>query len=142
MELADLVVINKADGEGVAAAERAVAEANNALHFFPGSPSGWTPRALSCSAHTGRGIRDLWNRVLEHSEISKANGWFDPNRREQRRRWMRESVDQGLGRLFSTHPLVQARMEALEADVVAGRTTPFQAARALLEMYAGPGQNR
>jgi LAO/AO transport system kinase len=142
MELADLVVINKADGDGAAAAERAVAEANHALHFFPASPSGGTPRALACSAHTGRGVPDLWNRVLEHSEISKSNGWFGRNRREQRRRWMRESVYQGLGRLFSSHPLVHARMEAFEAEVVAGRTTPFRAARALLEIYAGPGQNR
>jgi LAO/AO transport system kinase len=71
-----------------------------------------------------------------------ANGWFDRNRREQRRRWMRESIEQGLGRLFSTHPLVHARMEAFEADVVAGRTTPFQAARSLLEIYAGHGKTR
>lgn len=142
MELADLVVINKADGEGVAVAERAVTEANHALHFFPGSPSGGTPRAFACSAHTGRGIRELWNCILEHSAISTANGWFDRNRREQRRRWMRESIEQGLGRLFSSHPLVHARMEAFEAEVVAGRTTPFRAARALLQMYGGPGQNR
>jgi LAO/AO transport system kinase len=141
MELADLVVINKADGAGLPAAERAVAEANHALHFFRGSPSGWTPRAIACSAHSGRGVPDLWNRVLEHSAITRENGWFDRNRREQRRRWMRESVEQGLGRLFSTHPLVHARMEAFEADVVDGRTTPFRAARALLEMYAGSGQN-
>jgi LAO/AO transport system kinase len=112
------------------------------LHFFRGSPSGWTPRAFACSAHSGRGIPDLWNRVLEHSAITRANGWFDRNRREQRRRWMQESIEQGLGQLFSTHLLVRARREALEADVIAGRTTPFRAARALLEMYAGPGQNR
>ena len=142
MELADLVAINKADGAGLAAAERTVAEANNALHFFPGSPAGWTPRSFACSAHTGRGIPDLWNHVLEHSSITRDNGWFDRNRREQKRRWMRESVEQGLGRLFSTHPLVRARMEAFEAEVVAGRTTPFRAARSLLEIYAGPGQNR
>lgn len=142
MELADLVAINKADGAGLAAAERTAAEANHALHFFPGSPSGWTPRAFACSAHTGRGIRELWNCILERSAITAANGWFDRNRREQRRRWMRESIDQGLGQLFSTNPLVRARMEAFEAEVVAGRTTPFRAARALLEMYAGPGQNR
>ncbi len=142
MELADLVAINKADGTGLAAAERTAAEANNALHFFPGSPSGWTPRAFACSAHTGHGIPDLWNRVLEHSVITRANGWFDRNRREQRRRWMCESVEQGLGRLFSAHPLVHARMEAFEAEVVAGRTTPFKAARALLEIYAGSGHIR
>lgn len=142
MELADLVVINKADGAGLAAAEKAVAEANHALHFFPARPSGWTPHAFACSAHTGRGIPDLWNRVLEHSTIGKANGWFDRNRREQRRRWMRESVEQGLGRLFSAHPLVHARTEAFEAEVVAGRTTPFRAARCLLEIYAGHGNTR
>jgi LAO/AO transport system kinase len=142
MELADLVAINKADGTGLAAAERTAAEANNALHFFPGSPSGWTPRAFACSAHTGHGIPDLWNRVLEHSVITRANGWFARNRCEQRRRWMRESVEQGLGRLFSTHPLVHARMEAFEAEVAAGRTTPYKAARALLEIYAGAGHTR
>jgi GTPase len=142
MELADLVVINKADGPGLAAAERTAAEANHALHFFPGSPSGWTSRAFACSAHTGCGIPELWNLVLEHAAITNANGWFDHNRQQQRRRWMRESVEQGLGRLFSTHPLVHERMEAFEAEVVAGQTTPFRAARALLEMYAGPTQNR
>jgi LAO/AO transport system kinase len=142
MELADLVAINKADGPDLATAERAVAEANNALHFFPGRSSGWTPRAFACSAHTGRGIPDLWNVVLEHSALTRTNGWFDRNRREQRRRWMRESVEQGLGRLFSTHPLVRAHMEAFEADVAAGRTTPFRAARSLLEIYAGHGNTR
>jgi LAO/AO transport system kinase len=141
MELADLLVINKADGAGLATAERTVVEANNALHFFPRSPSGWTPRALACSAHTGRGVPDLWNRVLEHAAITRANGWFDRNRREQRLRWMSESVEQGLRRRFSTHPQVQTRMEEFEAEVAAGRTTPFRAAQALLEIYAGPGQN-
>ena len=124
---------------GLAAAETTVAEANHALHFFSVRPCGWIPRAFACSAHTGHGIPDLWNHVLEHSFATRTNGWFDRNRREQRRRWMRESVDQGLGRLFSTHPLVRAHMEAFEADVVAGRTTPFRAARSLLEIYAGHG---
>jgi LAO/AO transport system kinase len=142
MELADVVVINKADGAALPAAETTVAEANHALHFFPGSPSGWAPRAMSCSAHTGRGIPELWSCVLEHAAISRANGWFDRNRCEQRRRWLRASVEQGLGRLFLAHPLVRARKEALEADVVAGRTTPFRAARALLEIYTGSGRNR
>jgi LAO/AO transport system kinase len=142
MELADLVVINKADGPGLATAERTAAEASHALHLFPGSPSGWAPRALACSAHTGRGISDLWNRVLEHAAMGKANGWFDRNRQEQRRRWMRESVEQGLVKLFSTHPIVHSRMATLEADVVAGRTTPFRAARSLLDIYSGRNSTR
>jgi LAO/AO transport system kinase len=139
MELADLVAINKADGENLALAERAVAETRNALHFFPNSPFGWTPRAVACSAYTGRGIAELWNCVSEHAAMARANGWFDVNRREQRRRWMHEILEQGLRQFFSTHPLIRLRMEALEHQVVDGHTTPFRAARKLLEMYSNAG---
>jgi LAO/AO transport system kinase len=139
MELADLVAINKADGQNLAAAERAVAETQNALHFFPGSPSGWEPRAIACSAQTGHGITKLWNYVRDHAAVTKANGWFDANRREQRRRWMHEILEQGLKQFFSAHPLIRLRMEALERDVVDGQTTPFRAARKLLEMYSNVG---
>jgi LAO/AO transport system kinase len=136
MELADLVAINKADGENAAAAERAVAETNNALHFLSASPSGWTPRAMACSALTGRGIREVWKLVLEHAAMTHASGWFDENRREQRGRWMHETLELGLRQFFSAHPLICMRMEALEREVLDGQTTPFRAARTLLEMYS------
>ena len=139
MELADLVAINKADGQNLVAAERAVAETKNALHFFPSSPSGWTARAVACSAHTGRGVPELWNCVRESAALTKANGWFDLNRREQRRRWMREILEQGLKQLFSAHPLIRLRMEAFEREVMELRTTPLRVARELLEMYSNAG---
>jgi LAO/AO transport system kinase len=139
MELADLVAINKADGENLASAERAVAGIRNALHFFPISPSGWTPRVIACSAHTGRGIADLWNCIREHAAMAKANGSFDVKRREQRRRWMLEILEQGLRQFFRAHPLIRLRMEAFEHDVAGERTTPFRAARKLLEMHANAG---
>ncbi len=138
MELAGLVVVNKADGDNIAAAERAVAEARNALHFFPPSSSGWTARALACSPHTGRGIPDLWNCVLEHAALTHANGAFDLNRREQRRRWMHETLEHGLRHFFLSHPVIRARMDALERDVLEGQTTPFRAARTLLDLYSKP----
>jgi LAO/AO transport system kinase len=141
MELADLVAINKADGENVAAAQRAVAETNNALHFLPCSPSGWTPRALACSALAGRGIADIWNSVQEHSRLTLASGWFDQNRREQRRRWMHETLESGLRQFFSAHPLIRMRMDAFEREVLEGKTTPFRAARTLLEMYSHLGSS-
>ena len=65
MELADLVAVNKADGTNLKAAEMARCEAQNALHYFPGSQSGWTPRAITCSAQTGKGIPELWSCVQE-----------------------------------------------------------------------------
>ncbi len=141
MELANLVAINKADGENLAAAERALAETKSALHFFPDSLSVWTPRAIACSAHTGRGISELWNCVLEHAAMTRANGWFDRHRHEQRRRWMHETLDQGLRQLFTAHPAVRARMEAFEREVSDGQTTPFRAARMLLDMYSNSGHS-
>ncbi len=137
MELADLVVINKADGENLPAAERARAEAQNALHYLPSSLSGWTPRALTCSALTGKGIDSLWNCVLEHSAQTKANGWFSRTRREQAQKWMHEIIQQGLQQRFEAHPAIRNRIAAVEQEVRAGRKPSFQAARELLEIYSG-----
>jgi LAO/AO transport system kinase len=135
MELADLVAVNKADGANVAAAERARAEAQNALHFFPAAESAWTARAMICSAQTGAGIRALWDCVLEYATLTRANGWFAKARREQQRRWMHEMIDQALRQKFDTHPAVRNYVAALESDVAEGRTTSFRAARMLLDAY-------
>jgi LAO/AO transport system kinase len=136
MEMADIVVVNKADGSNLAAAERARTDAQNALHYLPASLSGWTPRALTCSAQTGRGIPELWDCVLEHTATTKANGWFDVARRDQARTWMHEIIQQGLRQRFESHPAIRKRMEALEREVLEGRTTSFRAALTLLEMYS------
>jgi len=127
--------VNKAEGENVAAAERARAEAQNALHFFPAAGSGWKPRAVTCSALTGAGIRALWECVLEYTALTRANGWFSGARREQQRRWMHEMIDQSLRQRFDAHPAVRSRVAALERDVAEGRTTSFRAARMLLDGY-------
>jgi LAO/AO transport system kinase len=136
MEMADIVVVNKADGSNVAAAERARTDAQNALHFLPASLSGWTPRALTCSAQAGRGIPELWDCVLEHTATTKANRWFDVARRDQARTWMHEIIQQGLRQRFESHPAIRKRMEALEQEVLEGRSTSFRAALTLLEMYS------
>jgi LAO/AO transport system kinase len=148
MEMADLVAINKADGDNQAAAERARAEAENALQFFPRSGSGWTPRAVTCSALTGKGIGELWKTVLEHGALTRANGWLVTARREQARRWMQEIIQQGLRQRFESRPEIRSRMEELEREVLEGRTTSFRAARTLLAAYfdsrgdAGPARMR
>jgi len=136
MELADLVVMNKADGANQAAAERARAEAQSALHFFPASASGWTPRAITCSALTGKGIEALWNCVLEHARITRENGWFTHTRREQQRQWLQDMLNNGLRQLFDQDPAIQKRLGPLEQEVLAGRTSPFRAAQALLKLYS------
>ena len=142
MELADLIAVNKADGGNVANAERTVSETVNALHFFPAGPSGWKPCAIATSACTGRGIAQIWSNVLEHASMARTSGWFDQNRREQRRRWMHETLEHGLRQAFNAHPLIRLRMETLEREVLQGRATPFRAARTLLETYANLGSMR
>jgi len=138
MELADAVTINKADGDNAIAADRTRSETQNALHYFPGSPSGWTPCALTCSARTGKGIPELWNCILEYVALTKANGWFMQARREQTRNWMHDIVEQGLRERFESHPAVRERMGALEEEVLEGRMTSFRAAHQLLDLYSGP----
>ncbi|MGA2889431.1 MAG: methylmalonyl Co-A mutase-associated GTPase MeaB [Terracidiphilus sp.] len=138
MELANIVVINKADGSNLAAAERACSEAQNALHYLPRSLSGWTPRAMTCSAQTRKGIAELWNAIQEHHSMTKANGWFGLTRRDQTRRWMHEIIAQDLRLRFESNPAIGKRMKALEQDVVEGRTTSFRAARTLLDIYSDP----
>jgi LAO/AO transport system kinase len=136
MELADLVAVNKADGANMNAAERARTEAQNALHFFPAPESGWTPRAVTCSALTGTGIRELWECVLEYAAMTRANGRFVSSRREQQRRWLHEMIDQSLRQQFDAHAAVRGRIKTLERDVAEGRTTSFRAARTLLAAYS------
>jgi LAO/AO transport system kinase len=136
MELADLVVVNKADGDNISSAERARTEAANALHLLAASPSGCTPRAMTCSAHTGRGVADLWSCILEHAAITKASGWFERTRREQARRSMRDHIELGLQQMFRTHPAVQQRLSELEEKVLLGSMPITCAVRELLSLFA------
>ena len=83
IEMADAMAVTKADGDNVAAAERARHEYASALHLFPASPDGWAPVVVTCSALTGAGIAELWAAVLEHRVQLEANGWFAVRRAEQ-----------------------------------------------------------
>ena len=135
MELADAVVVNKADGANVKAAEKARSEIENALHLFPMAASGWTPRAMTCSARTGKGIRELWAVVEEHRTLTRGNVWRQAARNEQQRQWMRELIEQGLRQHFESNSQVREQMAVLEREVVEGQTTSFRAAKLLLDAY-------
>jgi LAO/AO transport system kinase len=134
-EMADHLVINKADGDNLPRARRALAEYSNALHLFPPAPDGWVPTASLCSALTGDGIPEIWTNVLAHRAHLQANGWFDRHRREQALAWMRELIALGLESDFYAHPAVRARLPALEQAVRDSRTTSYSAARELLALF-------
>jgi LAO/AO transport system kinase len=135
LELADALVVNKADGDNIAAAERAQAEHRRALGLLrPRSPN-WTPKVLAVSALEVRGIDEVWAVILEHGRKLEASGEHQARRREQARAWMWSLVEEGLRRAFRSDEAVAGRIEELERDVESLKTTPAAAARALLEAF-------
>lgn len=136
MEMVDAIAVNKADGDNRARAERARAEYASALHLFPPAPGGWTPRVLACSALAGENIHELWELVLEHRALTKANGYFQERRREQALEWMQELVRDGLAEMFERDPRVAARLPRLREEVRRGHISSFAAARQLLGLFS------
>lgn len=142
IEMLDGMAINKADGDNERKAERARVEYAGALHLFPASPDGWTPRVLTCSALQNRRIADVWQMVLDHHDLLSRNGFLERRRRHQALEWMHELVMLGLTEAFRADPTVAARWPALEDEVRMGHATPFAASRELLALFRGrqPGK--
>ncbi len=142
LEMLDALAINKADGDNRQKAEQARVEYAGALHLFPPSPDGWTPRVVTCSALANEGIREIWEMVLQHHEKMLASGWFLRRRRQQALAWMRELILAGLEEEFYRNPAVRDRMPELEEAVRAAHATPFTAARELLTLFRHPARPR
>lgn len=135
MEMADTIVINKADGNNVRKSEIARIEYKNALHLFPLSPSKWNPRVLTCSSLENRGITEVWETVRDYVSMTKSNGWFWERRREQAVTRMHETVIDTLKYSFYSHPEVQALLPELEKQLLEGEITSYKPALILLEKY-------
>lgn len=135
MELADLIVVNKADGDLVAAARRAAAEYANALRLLRPAHAAWTPEVVTCSARDGTGISEIWDAVTRFHTTMRDCGALDERRAEQARDWMWGEVDETLLASFRSHPAVKAAIGDLEAKVRAGEVAPSAAARTLLEAW-------
>jgi len=136
IELADLIVVNKADGELKPAAERAAADYRHALRMLRSPTEGWTPEVATCSALAGAGVREVWDTVLRFREAVGPAG-IARRRATQARAWMWNEVGETLLADLKRHPEVRRRVGALERDVEAGRSTPAAAARRLLEAFHG-----
>jgi LAO/AO transport system kinase len=135
LELADALVVNKADGDNLAAAERTRAEHSRAVGLLrPHSPN-WKPRVLAVSSLEVRGIDEVWATILEHGVVLEASGERQARRREQARAWMWNLVEDGLRRAFRSDESVASRIDELERAVASLKTTPAAAARALLEAF-------
>jgi GTPase len=137
VELADLVVVNKTDGALADLARHTASDYGNALHLLRARTDGWSARVLSCSALLGVGIDAVWEVVGEFMAAARTSGGLGRRRGEQSRDWMWSEVSETLLERLRSDARVRAGLDALEADVVAGRTSPTAAARQLLDRFSG-----
>ena len=134
MEIADAVVINKADGDNVPAAQLARSECESALHYLARG-EGWHPPVLTASALEGRGVGEIWSQVERFQRESQAGGSWDQRRREQAREWLREMLDQRIRERFYRHRRVKDLLPTLEQQIQTGSCTVTQAVWEILRLW-------
>jgi len=135
MEMADAIVINKADGDNINKAKLAKTEFNRALHLFPAKKSGWTPTVAMCSSITKVGIDDIWKTISDYMELVKSNHYFEEKRKEQNQFWMMETINEQLKSNFYNHPYIIKLLEENKKAVANNELSPFAAAMNLLKKY-------
>ena len=135
MEMADAIVINKADGDNIKKANLAKIEFNRALHLFPAKKSGWIPTTSTCSAITHDGIPEVWEMILAYIKLTKENNFFVEKRAAQNQYWMIETINEHLKSNFYNHPEIQRLLETNKKAVQNDEISPFAAAQELLKVY-------
>lgn len=133
MEMADAIVVNKADGDNVSAAMRAVQEYRQAVHLFAPAQSGWTAQVTSCSSLHSEGLDKIWGLVETYLAKMTANGYLDHQRAQQNLSWMNQSIDGLLKEEF--HRLVKEEAKEFREIVEQNEISPVSAARQLFELY-------
>jgi LAO/AO transport system kinase len=134
VELADMIAVNKADGDNVKRANLAAGEYRGALHILTPRSEHWHPPVLTYSALTGTGIDTIWQKVLDHRTAMNASGEFDARRRDQQVKWMWSMFEQLTMARLRADASVRAKVKRIEAEVAAGRISPALAAEQIAEM--------
>jgi len=134
MEMADAIIINKADGENLKAAKMAKNEFNRALHLYPPKESDWTPKTLLCSALKYEGIQEIWEVISIYFEKVKTNEYFQHKRKEQNKFWLMQTIESRLKSEFYANPSIKIELEKQLKALDENLTTPFEAAEKLLNL--------
>jgi LAO/AO transport system kinase len=133
VELADMIAINKADGDNLKRANVAAAEYRSALHILTPRSEHWFPPVVTYSALTGTGIAELWQKVLDHRTAMNASGDFAARRREQQVKWMWSMLEGRMMARLRADAAIRAKVKKTEAEVADGRMTPAVAAEQIAE---------
>jgi LAO/AO transport system kinase len=135
LELADLIAVNKAEGENLNRAKQAAADYANALHLITPPTATWQPPVVTCSALHNEGLDTIWEQIVSHRQRLTASGEWQARRRDQQLRWMWSMVEDHLLSAVRSHPAVAPGLAQLEADVVEGRLTPALGAGRILGAF-------
>jgi len=135
MELADTIVITKADGNNIQNAKNAKLAYENALHLFPKNKNNWSPKVLTCSSYDGKGIDSIWDQINNFKEHNITNGWLHENRQNQNLFWFYEKLNQLIKSEFFNNDNLQKNLQKLVSDVKNGKKDPFNAASELFSSY-------
>lgn len=135
MEMADALVITKADGDNIKKANLARREYQNAMHLFPPKKNEWIPKALTCSSLTNTNMELIWETILSFDNQTKINGHFYSNRKEQDKFWLRETLNENILRSFYGNDELLKLLKQLDKEVIEGKETSFSAAEKLYLAY-------
>ncbi|MDN3595063.1 methylmalonyl Co-A mutase-associated GTPase MeaB [Zunongwangia endophytica] len=136
MEMADAIVINKADGENLKPAKNAKLEFKRALQLYPAKGSTWKPEVLMSSALYNEGIAAVWDLIESFEKNTKKNGYFEQNRKQQSKFWLLQTINEQLKQSFYQNPEIKVALEEQLQEIFDQKTTPFIAAKQLLEKYS------
>ena len=135
MEMADALVINKADGNNTKPAAIAKQDFTKALHLYPLKENGWKPEVLICSALENTGILEVWELIKKFVEFTTANGYLEQNRKKQNKNWLLQYIDQRITSDFYRHPQIANALPSAIDEVTQGTISPFTAAEKLITIY-------
>ncbi len=135
MEMADMVVINKADGDNITMSKMAKRQYQNALHIFPQADSGWSPVVSTASAIKNIGINNVWEEVGNFKKLVDENGYFLKNRNQQQIKWMYNNINEELKHLFYGSEEISSQLKVLEKEIISSKISPVKAAQNILEQF-------
>ena len=135
VEMADAIVINKADGDNLNQARNASVEFSRALHLYPPKENGWTPKVLSCSALENTGLNEIWEMITSYISENKSSNFFKLKRQKQNKNWLLQTLEDELKQQFYRDKEVAKALEKLVDDVIHNKISPFKAAEKLLRSH-------
>lgn len=133
LELADALVINKADGDSRALAAQAQQHYQNAMHLLS-HPQFWTPKVVTCSALEDQGIDAIWAMITDYTALAQANGMWGRQRMQQKQQWLHQLIQEGLQAKLLASPQAQTLLPRVEAEVADDQLTAYQAATKILDL--------